>query len=498
METAVTTFCGLGEPLADMFRLDLKKLKPSFGGGSTESLGNDDGKKIEGASPSEEVDGIDRKSPNNDNEDEDEDDRTSEFEEDRKEGTTRDDDNDEEDENEEDVQKMLDDLRIPDFNMSVDFDALGNGDSDGGVDYEKRIKREEIFSKRYHPSKEEKEELQKVASELGVGSSPFCLTASANALQELLFGNHSIILKKGPICSKDQDCDLIVLTGGFILAYQKVSVFNPLGSRYEACHFWTDVDYVEIAKIGTLLIQMQSGESFELYAMADGESVKDWFRIIEPVILQQILRDKKRSDLVQTFGWQYTVMRHPGFTAAVMGDMRLMGNPNNLNDLDVFNQSAPLHYAMQHIPCNAEMVEALLRLGSDPNLPDGEGRSAMYFAKRNELDDIESILQEHGGKASKLAEMELRGELFGGVEQAQKNTEIRREHEQATKDKKAAEAAAKAESAQSQMSKNMAAMIERTQKIEEMDDKARELNEQAKQYGELATQLKNKVIIYSK
>jgi hypothetical protein len=139
------------------------------------------------------------------------------------------------------------------------------------------------------------------------------------------------------------------------------------------------------------------------------------------------------------------------------------------------------------------MVDALLRLGSDPNLPDGEGRSAMYFARRNHLDDIEAMLVENGGKASRLAEMEMRGELFGGVEQAQRRTEQRRENEKAVKDQKAAEAVARAGSAQSEMSRNLQAMMERGEKIEEMDDKARQIRDQAKEYGEMAAQLKNQI-----
>jgi hypothetical protein len=495
--------CGIAEPFIEMLGIDLKKLKPSFGGSNCRSFGNDNQEANDPPPPKEEDDedvnedhcpsttGKDAEASRKDADpDRDDDDAnlTVQREVDKE-------DEEEEDElDEEDVHLLLDDLEIPDFNLSVDFGAAQANELDdegeGGdedVCFSKRMKREEVYSKRYHPGKGEKKELKELASRLGVSSSGFRLSSSADALHQLLFGNHSIVLKKGPISSKDQNCDLYILTDGFVLVYQNVSFFNPLGSRYEACHLWSDVDFIDIAKAGTLHIQTLSGEFYDLLAVSDGENVKTWFEAIERVALQQLMHDPNESERTHLYGWQYVVIRRPGFTAAVTGDVRLMGNPRNLNELDMYNKSAPLHYAMQNQTVKVEIVEALLRFGADPNLPDGDGRSAVYFARRNDLGDIETILQEHGGKASKLAEMELQGELFGGVDQANRNTEKRRENH------KAAEAAARAQAAQSQMSKNMAAMIERGEKIEEMDDKARQLHEQAKTYGDLAAQLKNNV-----
>ncbi|KAG7367131.1 ankyrin repeat domain protein [Nitzschia inconspicua] len=482
--------CGIAEPFLDMLGIDLKKFKPSFGGQNSGGLSGKEGSKESTESPlprkdddssKEEDDGLDESPPKT---------MDDQVKEEDSEGSIGDPnvENASNDETENDVQQMLEDLEIPDFNLSVDFDSYRKEETNvkgGKVDYVKRMKREEIYSKRYHPSKGEQVELRELASKLGVSSSSFRLSSTADALHELLFGNHSIILKKGPISSKDQDCDMYILTDGFVLAYQSVSVFNAFGSRYETCHLWTDLEYVDLAKAGTLHLQMTSGESYELFAVSGGENVKSWCEAIENVALQQLMHDPNQSERTKVYGWQHTVIRRPGFTAAVMSDMKLMGNPRNLNELDVYNESAPLHYAMQHDPMDKEIVEALLRLGADPNVPDGEGRSAMYFAQRNELEDIGSILQEHGGKDSKLAEMELRGELFGGVEQANRKTEKRRENE------KALEAAARAQSAQSQMSKNMVALIERGEKIQEMDSKARQLNDEAKTYGDLASQLKN-------
>ena len=412
-------------------------------------------------------------------------------------------------EGEEDLHKMLEDMEIPDFSlsMSVDYDDdldstetsnQKTNDDNGNigvdtVDYEDRLEREEVFSNRYHPSKSENKELQDVAERLGVSSSSIRLTKCQTTLHELFFGNHSIILKKGPISFNDQDCELFLLSDGFVSVYQNVNIFNPLESRYDTCQFWSDVEFVDVANFGTINIQMRSGDLFEIRCGSGGEDSKSWLKAIEHVAIHNTIHDVNSSTITDIFGWQYKLIRQPAYTAAVNGEIKSMGNPKNLNQLDEYNQSSPLHYAIQYEPCSADIVDALLRVGADPNLSDGEGRSAMYYAQRNNLSDIEKILKEHGGRKSQLAEIELKGELFGGVDQAKRNTTRRREIEQAVKDNKAAEAAAKTQSVQSQMNQNMAAMIERGEKINAMDDKALQLNDEAKNYGKLATQLKNQM-----
>lgn len=509
--------CGcVAEPFMEMLGIDLKKLKPSFGGrgknsksSNSRSFGkeenDDDDVNDNGATAEEPTTESPQPTDSNDwlgentnaMENNQDDDDKAEDSDGEAIGAKEEGNNNNQETDEEDVQEMLDNLEIPDFSFSHESDvdspkeaaAAATVEDENNIDCAERMKREEIYSKRYRPSKAEEKELKDLATKLGVSSSGFRLSSSASALHELLFGNHSIILKKGPISSKDQNCDLYILTDGFILAYQSVSAFNPLGSRYEACHLWVDVDHVDLAKAGTLHLQMTSGESYDLFAVSDGENVRAWCHVIEKVAIQRLMHDQNQSsERTVIFGWQHAVVHCPGFTAAVLGDMKLMGNPRNLNDLDVYNKSAPLHYALHHDPVDKAMVEALLRLGADPNIPDGEGRSAMYFAQRNNLDDdVVSMLQEHGGEDSKLAEVELRGELFSRVEQSTQNSEKRRENE------KAVEAAAKAKAAQSQMSQNMAAMIERGEKIEEMDEKARELNEQAKEFGSMAAELKKQM-----
>ena len=120
-------------------------------------------------------------------------------------------------------------------------------------------------------------------------------------------------------------------------------------------------------------------------------------------------------------------------------------------------------------------------------------------AERNEApEEILQILKTGGGTKSKLVEMEMRGELFSGVNAANEKAKERRdrerlakEQEQAMKDQKAAEAKAKAEGAQSEMSKAMTALVERGEKIEQLDQKTKDLHSEAKTFGDLAAKLKD-------
>ena len=99
-------------------------------------------------------------------------------------------------------------------------------------------------------------------------------------------------------------------------------------------------------------------------------------------------------------------------------------------------------------------------------------------------------MKEFGGKKSNLTETEARGELFGGIADANRKTEHRRKVEKVVQENKAAEAARKAESAQSAMGDAMNALVQRGEKINEMGDKANDLLDGAKDYGDMAKTLK--------
>lgn len=409
---------------------------------------------------------------------------------------------DRDDEEDYDVHKMLQDIKIPDFSL-IDFtnkeDPHHNKNNNDGCncssdDCSQLIEREEIFSKRYHPSTSERGELCGLSARLGVSSSSIRLSTCSNTLHDLLFGNHSIVLKKISVSFNKYSCELFLLTDGFIAMYRDINVYNPLESRYHASHFWWDIEFVNCLKSDGVEFRMKSGESYNIVREPNGgDMATSWIQAIEHSIILNTIHKLESSTITDVLGWQYKLIHRAGYTAVITNDMQLMGNPTDLNTLDDYNQCSPLHYALQSEDCHPEIVEALLRMNADPNLIDGEGRSAMYYAQRNELLDIEKILKDNGGRPSQLAEIEARGELFGGVHQATKNSEKRREIEQIVKGNKAAEAAGKAQSTQSQMSQNMAAMIERGETIDDIDDKARQLKEEAKNYGKLASQLKHQM-----
>ena len=203
---------------------------------------------------------------------------------------------------------MLEDLEIPDFEMSdsnLDDAAVVEEASseESSIDYGKRLEREEVFSKRYRPSKSESKELEGLAERLRTSPSSIRLTTCQNTLFELLFGNHSIVLKKGIVNFNNHDCELFLLTDGFIAAYQNVNDYNPLESKYETCQLWSAIDFVEVANFGTLKIQTKSNESFQICCSSDGEDLKTWFEAIEHVAILSTIHSSDDSKM-EAFGWQ--------------------------------------------------------------------------------------------------------------------------------------------------------------------------------------------------
>jgi hypothetical protein len=408
-------------------------------------------------------------------------------------------------ETEEDAQKLLEEMEIHDFEFSDQEEEPGNEDSTGNIkwetiDWDKRMKRDEIFSKRYTPSASESKELHTIASELSVQSrsSLFGMiqvnmgAQVSQDLESLIFGGHSIVVKRGPLSRKDNDCELVLLTNGFILTFRNLNFFNPLARRYETCHLWTEVEFCCLAD-DSVVIQLRAGDRLEFQSVQDGDNSNQWLQALERIMIENAIHNPSLSETTEVLGWQYILIRKPGFTAAVTGDMSLMGDPQNINELDIHNEFAPLHYALLQETCNTEVIEALLDTGADPNVVDGEGRSPMYYATKNKLDDIKELLIRRGGEASKLTEIEQRGELFGKFEQSALNTERRREKEKLIEENKAAEAAAKTQSVQDQMNKNMVALIERGEKIEQLDTKTKDLEAEAQDFGQMAAQLKAKM-----
>lgn len=317
-------------------------------------------------------------------------------------------------EDEEDIDTMLANLEIPDFDLPLDNPSHAGADDDDdekessttteifdSVDWQKRMRRDEVYSKRYRPSSGEAKELETVALALGLSSSSDFLAVMAKSmglaskitenLHELFYGKHSILLSVVRVEWEGNDCELLLLTDGFVLKYAAYNSFNPMGKRYETCHLWTEVDYCERLNPVSIAIQVKdAGNSgrYELEATEKkgGESLGTIFKQLERVITQHALICGPSSG-TETLGWQHQRIHSPGFTAAVTGNIKLLGKPSEsqINEPDVYNHFTPLHYAVQQDECDIDVIKALLRAGADPNLPDDDGRSAMYYGKNNVL-----------------------------------------------------------------------------------------------------------------
>ncbi|CAJ1946515.1 unnamed protein product [Cylindrotheca closterium] len=398
---------------------------------------------------------------------------------------------------EKDPSELLKEIEINDFELSGDEEEQNEAGkfSWDSIDWAERLERDEIFSKRYTPSRSEAKELEQIAADLSVSSRGSIIGMiqgmggqMSQGLEFLLHGGHSIIVKRGNFLREDDDCDLVLFTDGFLLLYRNVSALNPLAKRYE-CRMWKGVRVCYLEG-NSVIIDTQDGATVKLSPKPSSEDPVDWIRALERILIEYTIHNPSSEKLTDEVGWQYNLVRKPAFSAAVSGDVSIMGEAQDVNALDEYNSYAPLHYALQHETCNLEIIEKLLNAGADPNLEDNEGRTPMYFAEKNGLDDVKSLLESRGGKTSKLTNIEARGELFGRFEQSQINTARRRENERVAEERKASEAAAKAKSVQDQMSKNMSALVERGEKIEELDSKTKDLEAEAQNFGVMATQLK--------
>lgn len=308
----------------------------------------------------------------------------------------------EEEEEEEDYDQMLENLDFDaSFNMSDDEDEDDDKSKDeddeapvveeeqtGEIDwlaipYNKRLRRDEVFSRRYKPSKREKQELKKIASDIGVNN---ILQSKSESVETLLFGDHSILLKRGPMTLNKSEVELLVFTDGFLISYKKVNYFNPLAKRYEHCHLWSDVEYCESSIADMVVIQLLTGERIRLEIPSyEKDNVTTWMNCFENVVIEYALHnnDDVDNDILESLGWQYRLIHKAGFSAAVTGKLGLIGKSlgTYVNQLDKYNQFAPLHYALQQEDCNVDVVKALLNAGANPNLEDADGRSPMYYGK---------------------------------------------------------------------------------------------------------------------
>mmetsp|Transcript_10712 Transcript_10712/g.30602 ORF Transcript_10712/g.30602 Transcript_10712/m.30602 type:complete len:494 (-) Transcript_10712:345-1826(-) len=360
-------------------------------------------------------------------------------------------------------------------------------------------------------------------------------SAAASALLSNDEPPHSIIVYRGKVqmrhavaasAFKMVDCELLLLTHGFIVVQDGAVVKADNWKNVATIEDTTDsadamlpkgcVAYclAQRAEAAADAAQNKNGEAGMQKIRLQGKAEDMWCPIIDRILLENAMVNPSVD--TSTLGWQYLITIRPYYTAIVQN--RHQSSEHNdirytiptkrenakaaktINELDSFKRYAPLHYAVQCDPPNADIIKALCVAGADPNLEDGEGKTPMYYAERNQIGDgIIAVLKEHGGKDSEMAATEQRGALFGSALTAAAASEKRRakerevkELEQQIKDERAQQAKAKAEGAAATMGNTMASMHERGQKIEDLGVKARELNEQAATYGDLAAQLKEK------
>jgi hypothetical protein len=404
------------------------------------------------------------------------------------------------------------------------------------------MRRNEVYSPHYRPTDEEMKEIREIEAYLGFhrwsarpkffrstsqGSvaSASSDKAAWNKIAKPAEGGKkqkhcSIVLKRGPCLllahddanAKDEDeaekeAELIILTRGLVIATlvpsSDSSSRNSESSKvlprqlYRAIP-WSDVHFVQpcfpaAADMDDLHAARQSllahsGFQIELsdgaryiFICGTSQEREAWMEALETVWVRHVMHSGK---VPSDYGWQYRVIYKPGYTMAVTNNVLddVVG-ADDLNKLDSYHGYAPLHYAVRYNFLPA--IDALLRAGADPDLPDKDGRTAMSHAVADQLPETTTVLLEtYGAKSSReQAEQDQRGELFGRV----KDTEVivqekRRQMEQ----KRQAEAAA------AEMNKNMQLLKERGEKIEQLGDKASELNQGAQDFASMARQLKEK------
>jgi hypothetical protein len=321
----------------------------------------------------------------------------------------------------EDLDALLNDMDIDkDFSMWKSFRVSISGSDSGDAValpldqdaseeaiqfWKERLLREEVYSKRYHPSKEEQQELHELATFVGLSRSSGFFTGLGRA-SGVLTGDHnmnlveqllqpgeghpkSILLKRGPVLWKNQECELILLTHGFILATAQESKAKRTSvmfvqRTYETCQLWDQVEHATNypERFCSFRVMCKGDESSSKMWEFQVDSVTShtaWLNAIEKVLVQHALHHQTHVDTSQ-YGWQYQLMHRPGYTGAVTGNVNLVGSDDlNFNSLDTYQQMAPLHYALRQEKSNIPVTEALLLEGADPNFPDADGRTAMYY-----------------------------------------------------------------------------------------------------------------------
>ena len=319
-----------------------------------------------------------------------------------------------------------------------------------------RLARKEIYSKRYRPTNPEQEEMTTLEEWLGIPEArksrnktvvvqQWMQLHPSAALAASQNSPPSIVLKRGPVAwSSQKDCELILLTRGFVLA-RRVFAYIP---RFQLGDLWTNVEKVTPTGLNSFAIVCGvTMKTLEFQCETTSEQ-QAWMNALRVVVLQSYTHsalsngataaggavmasssqsqrllhnnmspeyqpNDEEDDNPFPLGWQYKLVQTPWFSEAVTGQVRLDSNMldqmdnRNLNELDSYNQCAPLHYATSFNHVDA--MRFLLQAGADPNLVDGVGRTPTEIAIEEELpESTTELLKSYGGKGPKASKDEKR------------------------------------------------------------------------------------------
>ncbi|GKY98715.1 hypothetical protein MPSEU_000827800 [Mayamaea pseudoterrestris] len=290
---------------------------------------------------------------------------------------------------------------------------------------------------------------------------------------------------------------LYLLTHGFALATKScasavldASTNNAVYTLHQVVE-WKQIHHVTpLLALNALQIHLRqplATGSSSLILIVPEMQWQSWLDAFHTVLVQNTLHSSRpHTDI----GWQYALVQVPWFTLAICGaeDEGIVRNRDLLNHLDVYNQYAPLHYAIRR--GNTAAVKLLLEAGANANLLGGDDRqSPMSMAQDVEDDDIVQLLLEFGAKREARKD---KTELFGRVAATEDTIKEKKEAKALEVERAAEVERIKTERVQAQMAENMRLMQQRGEEINEMSDKATVMNEGASEYGSLAKQLKEK------
>jgi len=213
-----------------------------------------------------------------------------------------------------------------------------------------RLARIEVYSKHYKPTRNESEEIDTLEKWLGIPDArqsrnktvivqQWMQLHPSSALAASQNSPVSIVLKRGPVAwNAHQDCELILLTRGFVLA-RRVFQYIP---RFQVGELWTNVERVMPTGMTSFAIVCGAMKTLEFQCptVADQQA---WMNALRVVVLQSYTHsaaiglsplqqravssseDDIHSDPFSE-GWQYRLVQTPWFSEAVTGHVRLDSN----------------------------------------------------------------------------------------------------------------------------------------------------------------------------